>query len=124
MAHESAEKTTEKSTLSDEVQGLLANARKRIQGLEKDLLERGRAQQKELEALLKGVRDGKQLKALEKQAVELSEEVRKRADEVQGKVLVALGVATRSEIEEIHAQLTKLSKTVEELITKKSGPAA
>lgn len=107
-----------------EVQGFVASARKRIEVLEKDLLKKGRAQQKELETLFKGVREGKPIKKLEKQASELSDEVRRRVDGLQGKVLVALGVASRSEIEQIHHDLTKLSKTVEALVTKKHGPAA
>lgn len=107
-----------------EVKGLVENARKRIEVLEQDLLKRGRAQQKELETLLKGVRDAKQIKALEKQAGELTEEVRRRADGLQGKVLLALGVATRSEIEQIHGELMKLSKTVEALVMKKNSPSA
>ncbi len=117
-----ANKTT--SSPMKEVQVFVATARKRIEVLEKDLLKKGRAQQKGIEALIKDVRQGKPIKKLEKQAGELSEEVRRRVDGLQGKVLVALGVASRSEIEQIHHDLTKLSKTVEALVMKKNGPAA
>jgi hypothetical protein len=112
------------SNTMKEVQGFVTNARKRIEGLEKGLLKRGRAQQKELETLIKGVRDAKQIKAIEKQATGLSDEIRRRMEGLQGKVLLALGVASRSEIAQIHRDLTKLSKTVEALVTKRGGPAA
>lgn len=118
------EQTQEAQADKQGTPSFVANARKRIEGLEKDLLERGKAQQKEIQALLKGVMERKEIKALEKQAGELSEEVRRRVDGLQGRVLVALGVASRSEIEQIHTELMKLSKTVEELVTKKSGPSA
>ncbi|HEY0881688.1 MAG TPA: hypothetical protein VGD87_09165, partial [Archangium sp.] len=44
------------------VLGQLEDARKRLAQIEKDLVKRGRAQQKEIESLIKGVRTGKPLK--------------------------------------------------------------
>lgn len=113
----------EKTAMMD-VQALVASARKRIEVLEKGLLEKGRAQQRELGTRLKGLRDGKSFKALEQRASGLSEEIRSRVDGLQGKILLAMGVASHSEIEEIHRDLTKLSKTVEELAIKKNSPTA
>jgi protein subunit release factor A len=113
-----------------EVQEFLATqleqAKHRIADFEKELAKRGKAQQKEIEALLKSIRSGKPVKAIEKQASAASDEVRRRLEELQGQVLTALGVASSDEIGEIHRELTKLSKKVDALVTKKgsSGSAA
>ncbi|GMU61962.1 MAG: hypothetical protein AMXMBFR34_37250 [Myxococcaceae bacterium] len=97
----------------------LEEARKRIQSFEKELVKRGRTQQKELESVIASIRSGKQLKKLEKQASAASGEVRKRLDGLQTTVLDALGVASRDEIRQIHREIARLSKRVDTLITKK-----
>ncbi|MCC6333265.1 MAG: hypothetical protein IT380_04650 [Myxococcales bacterium] len=97
----------------------LEEARKRIQSFEKELVKRGRTQQKELESVISSIRSGKQLKKLEKQASAASGEVRKRLDGLQTTVLDALGVASRDEIRQIHREIARLSKRVDTLITKK-----
>jgi polyhydroxyalkanoate synthesis regulator phasin len=110
--------------VTEEVQGFvvgqLKEAQKRVRTLEKELVKRGRSQQKELEALIKSVRQGKQVKAFEKQANVATHEVKKRLDTLQGQVLSVLGVATRSEIHHISRELTRLTKKVDALVSKKS----
>lgn len=97
----------------------LEEARKRIQSFEKELVKRGRAQQKELEAVIKSIRTGKQLKVLEKQASAATGEVKKRLDGLQTSVLDALGVASRDEMRQIHRELARLTKRVDTLISRK-----
>jgi polyhydroxyalkanoate synthesis regulator phasin len=108
-----------------EVQGFvvtqLEEARKRLASFEEELVSRGRAQQRELESLIERVRPGKELKALEKKATAAGAEAKKRLDSLQGQVLSALGVASHSEIQEIHQELAKLSKKVNQIVAKKSA---
>lgn len=117
-----ARKTTA-STATGEVQEFVINqleeARHKLEGFEKGLVKRGKAQQKEIEALLKSVRQGKPIKAIEKQATAAGAEVRKRLDGLQEQVLGALGVASRTEITQINRELAKLSKKVDALVSKK-----
>lgn len=106
------------------VVGQLEDARKRLVTFEKELVKRGRAQQKEIETLIRGVRSGKQLKQLEKQATAAGTEVKKRLDGIQDQVLSALGVASRDEIVQLNRELTRLSKKVDALVTKKTPTAS
>lgn len=106
------------------VVGQLEDARKRLLQFEKDLVKRGRQQQKEIEALLKGVRTGKPLKSIEKQAQVVGGEVKKRLDGLQESVLAALGVASHDEIAQLNRELAKLSKKVDQLLAKKSPTAS
>jgi len=106
------------------VLGQLEDARKRLAQIEKDLVKRGRAQQKEIEALIKGVRTGKPLKTIEKQAQAVGGEVKKRLDGLQESVLNVLGVASHDEIVELNRELAKLSKKVDQLLAKKSPTAS
>lgn len=106
------------------VLGQLEDARKRLAQIEKDLVKRGRAQQKEIEALIKGVRTGKPLKTIEKQAQAVGGEVKKRLDGLQESVLSVLGVASHDEIVELNRELAKLSKKVDQLLAKKSPTAS
>ena len=46
---------------------------------------------------------------------------RQRLEELQGQVYTALGVATSEEIGQIHRELTKLSKKVDALVSKKGS---
>jgi hypothetical protein len=117
-------KKVAQSSVKD-VQGFVAaqleQAKKRIGEFEKDLTKRARAQQKEVESLLKSIRQGTPLKTIEKQATAATDEVKKRLEELQGQVYTALGVATSEEIGQIHRELTKLSKKVDALVTKKGS---
>ena len=99
----------------------LEQAKKRIGEFEKDLTKRAKAQQKEVESLLKSIRQGTPLKVIEKQATAATDEVKKRLEELQGQVYTALGVATSEEIGQIHRELTKLSKKVDALVSKKGS---
>ena len=123
-----ARKQTNHSSPVAEVQNLvvgqLEEARKRIVHFEKELVKRGRAQQKEIESLIKGVRSGKQLKQIEKQAVAVGSEVKKRLDGLQDQILGALGVASHDEIVELNRELVRLSKKVDLLLAKKPTASA
>jgi polyhydroxyalkanoate synthesis regulator phasin len=115
-----------KVAVTEEVQEFvvtrLKEGQKRLRTLEKDLVKKGRAQQKEIETLVKSVRTGKQVKAFEKQASDASHEVKRRLDGLQTQVLSVLGVATRTEIAHISRELTRLAKKVDTLVSKKNGP--
>lgn len=102
------------------VVGQLEEARKRIQVLEKDLVKRGRAQQKEIEVLIKNIRSGKQAKILEKQATVAAADVKKRLDGLQTQVLGVLGIASHTEIEQLNRELAKLTKKVDTLVSRKA----
>lgn len=106
------------------VVGQLEEARKRLVSFEKELVKRGRQQQKEIESLIRGVRSGKQLKQIEKQATAAGTEVKKRLDGLQDQVLGVLGVASRSEIAELNRELVRLSKKVDALASKKAPAQA
>lgn len=101
------------------VLGQLQDARKRLASFEKELVKRGRAQQKEIESLIKGVRTGKPLKQFEKQVGAVGGEVKKRLDGLQDQVLAVLGVASHDEIVELNRELGRLSKKVDQLLARK-----
>ncbi|MFZ5444084.1 MAG: hypothetical protein ACOZQL_29045 [Myxococcota bacterium] len=105
------------------VLGQLEEARKRLVTFEKELVKRGRQQQKELETLIRNVRTGKQLKQIEKQATAATHEVKKRLDGLQEQVLGVLGVASRQDIAELNRELARLAKKVDALATKKAPTA-
>ncbi len=107
------------STSAPDVQSLvfaqLADVKKRFVSLEKQLVKRGRAQQRELEVLLKGLRSGAPLRQLGRSATATSLEVKKQLTQLQGQVLGALGVASHSEIAKLNREFVKLSKKVDAL---------
>ncbi len=123
-----ARKQTVQSSPVVEVQNLvlgqLEGARKRLLSFEKQLVKRGKAQQKEIETLIKGVRTGRPLKQLEKQVGAVGGEVKKRLDGLQDQVLAVLGVASHDEIVELNRELVRLSKKVDLLIAKKPTASA
>lgn len=102
--------------VQDFVLAQLEDARRRLQKIEKELVSRGRAQQKEIESLIGRVRSGKELRSLEKKANAATTEVKKALDGLQGQVLTALGIASHSEIEDITRELSRLSKKVDQVI--------
>ena len=102
----------------------LHDARKRLVSFEKELVKRGRAQQKEIESLIKGVRTGKPLKQFEKQVGAVGGEVKKRLDGLQDQVLAVLGVASHDEIVELNRELGRLSKKVDQLLARKPTASA
>ncbi len=102
----------------------LHDARKRLVSFEKELVKRGRAQQKEIESLIKGVRTGKPLKQFEKQVGAVGADVKKRLDGLQDQVLAVLGVASHDEIVELNRELTRLSKKVDQLLARKPTASA
>ena len=124
MARKQAVQSSPVAEVQHIVLGQLEEARKRIVHFEKELVKKGRAQQKEIESLIKGVRSGKQLKQIEKQAVAVGSEVKKRLDGLQDQILGALGVASHDEIVELNRELVRLSKKVDQLLAKKPTASA
>lgn len=123
MARKQTVQSSPVADVQNLVLGQLEDARKRLAHFEKELVKRGRAQQKEIESLIRGVRTGKPLKQIEKQAAAVGGEVRKRLDGLQDQVLAVLGVASHDEIVELNRELVRLSKKVDQLLAKK-GPTA
>jgi polyhydroxyalkanoate synthesis regulator phasin len=123
-----SKKTAPPKTVANTVQstllGQLEDARVRLVKFERELVKKGKAQQKELQQLIQNVRSGAPLKNLEKQASSAGNEVKKRLDGLQGQVLGVLGVATRSEISQLNKELAKLSKKIDSLTAKKSPALA
>ncbi len=98
----------------------LEDARERVVKLEKDLVSKGRAQQRELESLIKRVKSGQELKKLEKRATAAGNEVLKRVDAVQTRVLNVLGAASQSQVAGLMKEVQRLGKRVEALSKGKS----
>ncbi len=121
MARKQSAVQSSVSDVQSLVLGQLEDAKKRLLGLEKELVKRGRAQQKEIESLIKSVRTGKPVKRFEKQAAAAGTEVKKRLDGLQTQVLGVLGVATRTEIGQLNRELARLSKKVDALASKRAA---
>lgn len=101
------------------VLGQLDDAKKRLLGFEKELVKRGRAQQKELESLIRSVRRGTPVKQFQKKANAAGDQAKKRLDGLQRQLREALGVASRDEIIQLNRELARLSKKVDALVTRK-----
>lgn len=116
------------------VRGQLEEARERFHSFEheaehvlKGLVEKGRAQRKELESLIERVNAGELLvtpavKQFGKRANLAGTQVRRRLDQLQQRVVAAAGVASQSQVKEINRELSRLSKKIDTLLGKR--PAA
>jgi polyhydroxyalkanoate synthesis regulator phasin len=124
MARKQTVQSSPVADVQNLVLGQLEDARKRLVSFEKELVKRGKQQQKEIESLIKGVRSGKQLKQIEKQVGAVGGEVKKRLDGLQDQVLSVLGVASHDEIVELNRELVRLSKKVDLLLAKKPTASA
>ncbi len=118
MASKASQKT---QGLQDYVVAQLEEARKQVLRFEKELAARGKHQRKELEGLISRVKSGKELKALKTQANEVTHEVKKRFDGLQGKLVQAVGVASQAQVKEINHELTRLSKKLETFVARKGA---
>jgi len=122
-------------TVQDFVKERLEEARERLTGFEneaedalKTLVAKGKEQRKELEQLIEKL-NGKELLAFEKSTVkqlgkkanQATNEVKKRFEEMQARVLQATGVASSSQVKEINKEISRLGKKLDALIGKKSG---
>ena len=65
MARKQTVQSSPVADVQNLVLGQLEDAKKRLVTFEKELMKRGKAQQKELESLIKNVRSGKQLMQIE-----------------------------------------------------------
>ncbi len=100
------------------VVGQLEEARKQLVRFEKELVARGKAQRKELESLISRVQSGKELKLLKNRANEASVEVKKAFDGIQHKVVEAVGVASKDQVDQIKSDLNRLSRKIDAMLKK------
>lgn len=124
MARKQTVQSSPVADVQNLVLGQLEDAKKRLVTFEKELVKRGKAQQKELESLIKNVRSGKQLKQIEKQVSAVGAEAKKRIENLQDQVLAVLGVASHDEIVELNRELVRLSKKVDQLLVTKKPQAS
>ena len=124
MARKQTVQSSPVADVQNLVLGQLEDAKKRLATFEKELVKRGKAQQKELESLIKNVRSGKQLKQIEKQVSAVGTEAKKRIENLQDQVLAVLGVASHDEIVELNRELVRLSKKVDQLLVTKKPQAS
>lgn len=112
-------------------QGLEAEAQKRIKGLEVEaekvvqgLKARGQESRKELETLLAKVDklEPKELlahprvKELSRKVDQASTELRKRFGGLKNGMVESVGVASQSQVKQIHREISKLSKKLDEVV--------
>ncbi|MFT3843130.1 MAG: hypothetical protein QM723_39465 [Myxococcaceae bacterium] len=100
------------------VVGQLEDARKQLVRFEKDLLARGKQQRKELEQLINRAKSGKEIKQLKTKANEATVEVKKVFDGIQHRLVEAVGVASKDQVEQIKGDLNRLSKKIDALLKK------
>ena len=124
MARKQTVQSSPVADVQNLVLGQLEDAKKRLVTFEKELVKRGKAQQKELESLIKNVRSGKQLQQIEKQVTAVGAEAKKRIENLQDQVLAVLGVASHDEIVELNRELVRLSKKVDQLLVTKKPQAS
>ncbi len=124
------------SQLQGFVKEQLEEAQKRFTALEeeaeralKELLAKGKAQRKELETLVARFNAGELLdprwvKRWSKKAEQASVDVLGRLDALQSRVVEAAGVASQSQVKELHKELGKLAKKLDALAGKKPASKA
>ena len=124
MARKQTVQSSPVADVQNLVLGQLEDAKKRLLTFEKELVKKGKAQQKELESLIKNVRSGKPIKQLEKQVSVVGAELKKRVEGLQDQVLGVLGVASHYEIVELNREIARLSKKVDQLLATKKPQAS
>jgi hypothetical protein len=102
------------------VQAFVKGQLEEAQGLVRGLIELGKAQGKELEGLLGRVPRELDLKVLEKKANQAGTQVKKRLDVLQSRVVEAAGVASQAQLRELSRELTRISKKLDAVVSKKS----
>lgn len=119
------------------LKGQLEEAQKRFHLLEKDaekalneLISRGKESRKELQGLinrlnstdlnLANVLENPTVKELGKKAGQAGQDLRKRLDGLQNKLVVASGVASQQQVKELKGELNRLSKKIDALVGKKA----
>jgi uncharacterized protein YukE len=111
----------------------IEEAQKRIQAIEgeaqkalKGLVAKGKESRQELQHLLKRFNakdlkllDNPTVKKLGKRAGAAGQEMRKRLDSLQNRMIAASGMATQSQIRSLNKELHRLSKKVDALVKDK-----
>ncbi len=120
-------------------QGLEAEAQKRIKGLETEagkvvqgLKTRGQESRKELETLLgkldklepKELLAHPRVKELSRKVDQAGTELRKRFGGLKSGVVESVGVASQSQVKQIHREISKLSKKLDEVVGSASAAVA
>jgi ribosomal protein L17 len=99
----------------------LEDARKQLVRFEKEVVARGKAQRKEIEKLLTRAKSGKDIEQLKKSANEAAHEVTKLFDGIQHRLVEAVGVASKDQVEQIKGDLNRLTKKIDALLKKPSA---
>jgi uncharacterized protein YoxC len=118
------------------VRGQFGIAQKRLVALEaeaekvlKNLIARGQDSRKELDALLERVSATElkvlngSLRELVKRAQEVSQDVRKKLEEFQERILEVAGVASQTQVRALNRQLSKLARRLDHLSGKPAARA-
>lgn len=120
-------------------QGLEAEAQKRFKGLEAEaskvvqgLKVRGQESRKEVEALLgkldklepKELMAHPRVKELSRKVDQTGTELRKRFTGLKNGVVESVGVASQSQVKQIHREISKLSKKLDEVVGSASAAVA
>jgi chromosome segregation ATPase len=115
----------EAQALQKKVSDQLQEAKAAVTRLEREMVALGQKQRRELEALVARVQSGAQLKAFTKKLKGGQQELKKRFDELQTRLMEALGVATHAEVAELNRELSRLNKKIDRLLkAKKNGKSA
>lgn len=121
--------------IQDFVRGQITEVQKTFASIEteaekalKNLVARGQESRKELEALVKRVNSGDfnpleadTVQKVAKKANQAGNEVLKKLDGLQAKVIEVTGVASQSQIKELSREIARLSKKVDTLLNKKGA---
>ncbi len=118
------------------VRGQLGIAQKHLVALEseaekvlKSLIARGQDSRKELDALLERLSAAEykvlngSLRELAKRAQDVSQDVRKKLEEFQARLLEVAGVASQTQVRALNRQLSKLSRRLDHLSGKPGARA-
>ncbi len=125
-----------KNDMQGFVRGQFGMAQKRLVALEaeaekvlKNLIVRGQESRKELDALLERVSAAElkvlngSLRELVKRAQDVSQEVRKKLEEFQARLLEVAGVASQTQVRALNRQLSKLARRLDHLSGKPDARA-
>lgn len=114
----------EAQALQKKVAGQLQEAKAAVNRMEKEVVALGAKQRKELEALVARVQSGAQFTVLTKKLKGGQQELKKRFEELQSRLMEALGVATHAEVEALNRELARLNKKIDRLLKTKKDKAA
>jgi polyhydroxyalkanoate synthesis regulator phasin len=123
--------TDQQTKMTGKLKESLEQAQTRLTALEdetervlKDLMERGKATQKEIKAALQKVNAQELLEKSSGRAKHVSEDVTRRIEDVRQRAIQVVGVATRDQVKELAEDLDKLSRKLDKLLEQNAKKAA